>query len=254
MKVTFLGTGTSQGVPMIGCQCEVCQSTDKRDKRLRSSILISHNDQNLVVDTGPDFRYQMLREGVTHLEAVLYTHEHKDHIAGMDDVRAFNYLSKQDMNVYATERVQTALKREFYYAFETEKYPGVPQIALNTIDATPFELNGLHVVPIQMMHYKMPVLGFRFGKFAYLTDANYIAPAELAKLKGVEVMVINALRPQKHISHFSLEEALDIIAEIDPKQAYLTHFSHQMGKYEDVIAQLPDNVLPATDQLQLEFL
>jgi phosphoribosyl 1,2-cyclic phosphate phosphodiesterase len=238
---------------MIGCQCEVCLSIDKRDKRLRSSILIEHNGKNTVVDTGPDFRYQMLREKVTHLEAVLFTHEHKDHVAGMDDVRAFNYLSKQAMQVYATERVQTALKREFYYAFEAQKYPGVPQIDLKTIDASPFCIGDLEVTPIEMLHYKLPVLGFRFGKFAYLTDANYIAPEELKKLEGVEVMVINALREQQHISHFSLEEALDIIKQINPKQAYLTHFSHQMGKYVDVVKKLPANVLPAVDQLVLEI-
>lgn len=254
MKVTFLGTGTSQGVPMIGCQCEVCQSADSRDKRLRSSILIEYNGKHIVVDTGPDFRYQMLRENVRHLDAILFTHEHKDHVAGMDDVRAFNYHAKKAMQVYATERVQKALKREFYYAFEAEKYPGVPQIDLNTIDATPFTIEGLEVVPIEMMHYKLPVLGFRFGKFAYLTDANYIAPQELEKLMGVEVMVINALRQQKHISHFSLEEALAIIDKIGPKQAYLTHFSHQMGTYTEVVKLLPKNVLPATDQFELEIL
>lgn len=254
MKVTFLGTGTSQGVPMIGCQCEVCQSADSRDKRLRSSILIEYKGKHIVVDTGPDFRYQMLRENVRHLDAILFTHEHKDHVAGMDDVRAFNYHAKKAMQVYATERVQKALKREFYYAFEAEKYPGVPQIDLNTIDATPFTIEGLEVVPIEMMHYKLPVLGFRFGKFAYLTDANYIAPQELEKLMGVEVMVINALRQQKHISHFSLEEALAIIDKIGPKQAYLTHFSHQMGTYTEVVKLLPKNVLPATDQFELEIL
>ena len=222
MKVTFLGTGTSQGVPMIGCECEVCQSTNKRDKRLRSSIWVKTDEVSFVVDTGPDFRYQMLRAEVKSLDAVVFTHEHKDHIAGLDDVRGFNYLQKRPMDIFATERVQIALKREFYYAFETEKYPGVPQLNLVTIDKEPFEVKGLVLQPIELMHYKMPVRGFRIGDFAYITDANYISQEEKNKLKGVKTLVINALRKIEHISHFSLPQALDIIEEINPDQAYLT--------------------------------
>tara|TARA_R110002050_G_scaffold286088_1_gene436076 strand:- start:20920 stop:21693 length:774 start_codon:yes stop_codon:yes gene_type:complete len=253
IKVTFLGTGTSQGVPMIGCDCAVCTSTDKRDKRLRSAILVETKNVNFVVDTGPDFRYQMLRENVTKLDAVLFTHEHKDHIAGLDDVRGFNYRMKKSMEIYASEQVQIALKREFYYAFGDNKYPGVPQLNLNTIENKTFEIEGIPIIPIQVMHYKMPVFGYRIGNFAYITDANSITEDELKKLEGVEVMVINALRKIPHISHFSLPEALEIIERVNPKQAYLTHFSHQMGKYEEVVKELPKNVLPAHDGLVVEI-
>lgn len=253
MKVTFLGTGTSQGVPMIGCECEVCKSSDNRDNRLRSSILVEVEDVTMVIDTGPDFRYQMLRAEVNKMDAVVFTHEHKDHIAGLDDVRGFNYLQKKPMDIFATERVQSALKREFYYAFETDKYPGVPQLNLVTIKNESFLINGVELQPIEMTHYKMPVFGYRIGKFAYITDANYISEKELEKLNGVEVMVINALRKTTHVSHFSLDEAIEIIQKINPKEAYLTHFSHQMGKYKDVIKELPKNILPAFDGLVLEI-
>ena len=253
LKITFLGTGTSQGVPMIACKCEVCQSTDPRDKRLRSSILIETEDLNIVIDTGPDFRYQMLRAKVEKLDAILFTHEHKDHIAGLDDVRGFNYWMKKPMEVFATDAVQTALKREFHYAFATDKYPGVPQINLNTIVNEPFQIGAVTIVPIALMHYKMPVFGYRFGKFAYITDANLITDVELEKLKGVEVLVINALRKTKHVSHFTLDEALDIISKVNPKKAYFTHLSHQMGKYSDLIPLLPNHVKPSFDGLVLEI-
>ncbi len=253
LKITFLGTGTSQGVPMIACDCEVCKSTDSRDKRLRSSILVETDEVSLVIDTGPDFRYQMLRAEVKKLDAVIYTHEHKDHVAGLDDIRGFNFWMKRPMEIFATERVQSALKREFHYAFSDEKYPGVPKLNLNTIVNKSFEVLGLTLIPIALTHYKMPVFGYRIGNFAYITDANIIAPEELKKLEGVEVMVINALRKTSHVSHFSLPEALEIIKTINPKKAYLTHFSHQMGRYEDLIKELPENVLPAHDGLILEI-
>jgi phosphoribosyl 1,2-cyclic phosphate phosphodiesterase len=253
MKVTFLGTGTSQGVPMIACECDVCLSTDSRDKRLRSSILIEVDDTTIVVDTGPDFRYQMLRANVKKLHAVVFTHEHKDHIAGLDDVRGFNYIMRQSMDIFATERVQNALKREFYYAFETEKYPGVPELHLHSIVNEPFKVGQIPVIPIQLMHYKMPVFGYRIHDFAYITDANSIAEEEVEKLKGVKVMVINALRKTPHISHFSLEEALEIIRKVNPERAFLTHFSHQMGKYMDLIQELPSGVKPAFDGLEIEM-
>jgi len=253
LKVTFLGTGTSQGVPMIACECAVCKSTDSRDKRLRSSVLIETDDVNFVIDTGPDFRYQMLRAEVTKLDAVLFTHEHKDHVAGLDDIRGFNYWMKKPMDIFATEQVQKALKREFYYAFETEQYPGVPQLNLRTIVNKPFKIGENEIIPVQLTHYKMPVFGYRIGNFAYITDANIITDVELKKLEGVEVLVINALRKTKHVSHFSLAEALEIIESIRPKQAYLTHFSHQMGKYVDVVKELPTNVLPAHDGLVIEI-
>lgn len=254
LKVTFLGTGTSQGVPMIACNCAVCTSTDARDKRLRSSILVETNEVSFVIDTGPDFRYQMLRARVTKLDAVLFTHEHKDHIAGLDDIRGFNYWMKKPMDIFATERVQLALKREFHYAFETEQYPGVPQLNLKTIENRPFSIQNIPITPIHLMHYKMPVFGYRIGNFAYITDANQISEEELKKLEGVDVLVINALRKTSHISHFSLDEAVEIINRINPKQAYLTHFSHQMGKYVDVVNDLPQNVLPAYDGLMLEII
>jgi phosphoribosyl 1,2-cyclic phosphate phosphodiesterase len=206
-----------------------------------------------VVDTGPDFRFQMLRESVRKVNAIVFTHEHKDHVAGLDDVRGFNYIMKSSMNIYATERVQTALKREFHYAFESQKYPGVPQLELKTITNKPFQVNELTFEPISLMHYKMPVFGYRIGDFAYVTDANFISNEEMKKLKGVKTLVINALREASHISHFSLEEALAIIKEIGPDEAYLTHLSHQMPRYEDLVKQLPANVFPAYDGLKLKF-
>ena len=251
LKVTFLGTGTSSGVPMVACDCDICISDNSKDKRLRSSILIELEGVSVVVDTGPDFRYQMLREKVKRLDAIVFTHEHKDHVAGLDDVRAFNHIMKSSMQIFATERVQTALKRDFYYAFETDKYPGVPQIELNTITNKPFWVEGIKFEPIELLHYKMPVFGYRVGKFAYVTDANKITDQELEKLIGVEVLVINALRESPHISHFSLNESLDIIKRVAPNKAYLTHLSHQMPKYDDLLKKLPENVFPSYDGLVL---
>ncbi|MAY83445.1 MAG: MBL fold metallo-hydrolase [Flavobacteriales bacterium] len=254
MKITILGSGTSQGVPVIACECEVCKSENPRDKRLRCSVLIETEDQNIVIDTGPDFRQQMLRASVSDLDAVLFTHEHKDHVAGLDDIRAFNFKSGgKAMSVYATDQVQKALKREFAYVFADSKYPGVPEVKLHTIMNKDFEVNGLMIHPIQLMHYKMPVLGFRVGDFTYITDANFIAEEEKEKIKGTKVLVLNALRQSKHISHFNLEEALELIKELDVEKAYLTHISHLMGKHDDVSELLPDNVELAYDGLELEF-
>jgi phosphoribosyl 1,2-cyclic phosphate phosphodiesterase len=252
LKVTFLGTGTSQGVPVIACGCHVCTSPDKNDKRLRSSILLSDTPAgNVVVDTTPDFRYQMLRAEVKHLEAVLVTHSHKDHIGGMDDIRAFNYFQQQAIDIYATEFTQEVIMREFPYAFAETKYPGIPELNLRTIDGTPFNVNGLDVQPINVMHYKMPVLGFRFGDFTYITDANYIAPEEKEKIKGSKVLVINALRREKHISHFTLEEAMAIGQELQIPQVYFTHLSHQMGRHAEVSAELPEGMALAYDGLEI---
>lgn len=251
ITVTFLGTGTSQGVPVIGCKCAVCTSTDSRDQRLRTSVLIETQNKTFVIDTGPDFRQQMLREHVDSLDGVLFTHEHKDHIAGLDDIRAFNFIQRKDMEVFATERVQAALKREFYYAFETVKYPGVPQIVLKTIDNKPFEASGISFTPIEVMHYKMPVLAFRIGDFSYVTDANFIADTEKEKLKKSKVLVINALRKSDHISHFSLDQALALIEELEVEKAYITHISHQMGLHAEVEKQLPKNVFLAQDSLKI---
>lgn len=253
MKVTFLGTGTSQGVPVIACDCEVCRSTDERDQRLRSSIMLSKDDCNVVIDTGPDFRQQMLREKVQSLEAVVFTHEHKDHVAGLDDIRAFNFKQGGDMAVYATARVQEALRREFHYVFASIRYPGVPSLELRDMDLEPFEIGSIHFIPIEVMHHRMPVRAFRIGDFAYVTDANYIAPDEFDKLRGVDVLVINALRKQTHLSHFSLDQALSVIEELQPKQAWLTHISHMLGRHADVERELPPHVRIAYDGLQIDL-
>lgn len=253
MKITFLGTGTSQGVPVIACPCEVCHSSNPKDKRLRTSILIETGDLNLVVDSGPDFRQQMLRANVLRLDALLFTHEHKDHVAGMDDIRAYNYILQQPMAVYAEKRVQKSIKQEFAYIFAEEKYPGIPQVELNTIDNIPFKIHNLEILPIRAMHLKLPILGFRIDNFAYITDANYIAPEEKEKISGIDFLVINALRKEKHISHFCLSEALDLIKEVNAKQAIITHISHQMGFYEEVTRELPGNVQLAYDGMILEI-
>lgn len=253
MKVTFLGTGTSQGVPVIACGCEVCTSTDHKDKRLRSSIMVSSPAGNIVVDTTPDFRYQMLREKVGHLEAVLITHSHKDHIAGMDDIRAFNYFQQSAINIYASEFSQQAIKREFAYAFTEFKYPGIPEISLQTIPDTPFEVNGLQVTPIHVLHHQMPVLGFRFHDFTYITDANFIAPEEKEKIRGSKVLVLNALRREKHISHFTLGEAIALAQELEIPEVYFTHISHQLGLHAEVSKELPENMALAYDGLTLEI-
>jgi len=253
MKVTFLGTGTSQGVPVIACDCEVCRSTDPRDERLRTSIMLTHHGRNLVIDTGPDFRQQMLRERVKSLDAVVFTHEHKDHVAGLDDIRAFNFLQRGKMDVFATSRVQEALRREFHYVFASIRYPGVPELELHGFDLDAFEVAGMTLQPIEVMHHRMPVRAFRVGNFAYVTDANYIAPDEYAKLRGVEVLVINALRKQTHMSHFSLDQALAIIDDLQPKKAWLTHISHMLGRHADVEQELPEHVRIAYDGLTLEI-
>lgn len=254
MKITVLGSGTSQGIPVIACDCLVCTSSDVRDNRLRCSILIEHKGENYVIDTGPDFRQQMLRHKVKSLRAVLMTHEHKDHIAGLDDIRAFNFLENRDMDVYCTPQVEKALRREFHYAFDNEKYPGVPELAIRTIGLEPFSLfSGLNVIPVEVMHYKMPVLGFRFGDFAYVTDAKTVSETEAEKLKGVKVLIVNALRKEEHISHFNLEQALDFIAKVQPETAYLTHISHLFGTHEAIEEELPANVFVAYDGMQLQF-
>ncbi|OFY72887.1 MAG: hypothetical protein A2265_01670 [Bacteroidetes bacterium RIFOXYA12_FULL_33_9] len=251
LTVTFLGTGTSQGVPVITCQCETCLSKDNKDKRLRSSILIEINDTNIVIDSGPDFRQQMLRENVQKLDAIIFTHEHKDHIAGMDDIRAYNYSTQKPMDIYAEKRVEKALKREFAYVFAKEKYPGIPEVILHKIENNPFDINGITVIPIRALHMQLPVFGFRIEDFTYITDVNYISTEEKEKIKGTKILVINALRIRKHVSHYNLEEALEIIEELKPEKAYLTHISHYLGKYEEIIKILPKNVMPAYDGLKI---
>lgn len=249
LLVEVLGSGTSSGVPMIGCQCLVCQSADKRDKRLRSSILLSTSKTTVVVDTTPDFRYQMLRSGVDQLDAVVFTHEHKDHMAGLDDIRAFNFLHQCPMPVYANEATADALKRDFYYAFSEKKYPGVPELDLHVIDSHPFSVADMHFVPIQVRHMQMAVTGYRIGDFTYITDANYIDQVELEKIRGSKVLIINALRKEKHISHFTLHEAVDLATQLNIPQTYFTHISHQMGFHESVDAELPQGMALAYDGL-----
>lgn len=253
LTITILGTGTSTGIPMIACDCPVCTSTNSKDKRLRCSILVESANTTFVVDTGPDFREQMLRYKVKKLDGVLFTHPHKDHVAGLDDVKAYNFFQKRTMELYANSLTEEALRREFYYAFSDTKYPGVPELNLNTITEEPFFIGDIPVMPVLTWHLKMPVLAFRFGKFTYITDANRIEDSELDKIKGSEVMVINALRKQAHISHFSLGEAIEIVQGLKVPTAYFTHLSHQMGLHDEVEAELPDGIHLAYDGLKRNF-
>lgn len=234
---------------MIGCDCEVCNSPDIKDKRLRSSILVQSPTTTLVVDTTPDFRYQMLRLNIKHLDAVVFTHPHKDHIAGLDDVRAFNFFMQQPMQVYANTLTGEALRRDFYYAFAETKYPGVPEIELTTIDETPFVVGDIPVTPVPVWHHKMPVYGFRFGDFTYITDANRIDDEEKEKIKGSKILVLNALRKTQHISHFTLDEAISLVNELNIPEAYFTHVSHQLGFHEQINASLPRHIRLAHDGL-----
>ena len=251
MTITFLGTGTSQGIPVIGCSCPVCRSLDFRDKRLRASVHIAVDDQSLVIDTGPDFRQQMLRENITSLDAILYTHEHKDHTAGLDDIRPFNFSQQKDMPVYGRQQVIDQLKIEYSYAFGESKYPGVPQILTNIISNEPFQVNGTNIEPVEVFHHKLPVFGFRIHNFTYITDASFISPEEKEKIKNSDVLVLNALQKEEHISHFTLDEALAIIEELQPRKAYLTHISHKLGLHETITKELPEGVELAYDGLKI---
>jgi phosphoribosyl 1,2-cyclic phosphate phosphodiesterase len=251
VKITFLGTGTSQGVPVIACGCNTCLSSDMHDNRLRTSLLIETDDTTLVIDAGPDFRQQMLKEHVLKLDAILLTHEHKDHIAGLDDVRAFNYKSQDAIDIYSEERVQKVIKKEYSYVFSEYQYPGIPKMRLNPIPDDGFDVKKLAITPIRVFHYRLPVYGFRVANFAYITDANYIPEESKEKLYGVKYLVINALRKEKHISHFSLREAVDFIREISPKKAFITHISHQMGLHAEVSRELPPGIMLAYDGLSI---
>ena len=251
MKLLFLGTGTSQGVPVIACHCDVCRSGDTRDRRLRTSALLTSDaGRHILFDIGPDFRQQMLSHHVEWLDAILVTHAHRDHVAGLDDVRSFNYVQHKNMEVYLNDVARQALMRDYRYIFEAHQYPGLPEATLHTVDG-PFEAAGETVVPIHAMHKDLPVLGYRIGPMAYITDANYIPIQELDKLHGLEVLVINALRKQKHFSHYCLPEALDIIAQLSPRRAYITHISHEMGLHADVQATLPEGVWLAHDNMEI---
>lgn len=250
LTFTLLGTGTSQGVPVISCRCNVCRSDDPRDKRLRTSGLLRSERTTIVFDTGPDFRQQMLREQVDDLTAVVFTHQHKDHTAGLDDVRAYNYLQERDMPIYATEAVERHLHREYYYIFEQPDYPGLPKLDIRRIDPErPFRVGDLVLTPIPMMHGRMPVLGYRCGNFAYLTDTNYIPPASMEKLAGIEVLVIEALRIETHHSHFSLAEAIEVAHKLNVQRTYFTHISHLMGTHAETESHLPPHIRLGYDGL-----
>ena len=279
-KLTFLGTGTSQGVPMIGCGCDVCRSMDPRDKRLRASVLVEYEGLRILVDAGPDFRQQMLRAGVSHLDAILLTHNHKDHTGGLDDIRAFNYLEKKATEIYCEKYVEDALRMEYSYAFAEKKYPGAPEWHVHNIDENPFMIHAggpyevlvwehgkgyirsvagsddpvksVEIIPIRGMHYKLPVLGFRFGNIAYCTDMNYIPEEEFEKLQGLDHFIINCVKYGKHVSHYSIEEAVEIAKKVGAKHSWLTHLSHQLPTYNELAGTLPSDIQPAYDGLVLE--
>ena len=251
-KLTFLGTGTSQGVPMIGCNCNVCKSTDSRDKRLRASVYVEYEGLKILVDAGPDFREQMLREGIVSVDAILLTHNHKDHTGGLDDIRAFNYREKKATQIYCEKYVEDSLRMEYSYAFAEKKYPGAPEWEVHIIDSNPFTINGVEIIPIRGRHYKLPVLGYRFGNIAYCTDMNHIPEEEFEKLKGLDHFIINTVRRGHHISHFALEGALEVAARVGAKHTWLTHLSHQLPVHKELAAELPEGVLPAYDGLSIE--
>lgn len=251
MKITFLGTGTSQGIPVITCRCSICTSKNLKDKRLRTSVLIETGDKTIVIDSGPDFRYQMLRAEATDLDAILFTHEHKDHVAGMDDIRPFNYMLHKNIDIYATTRVQDALRREFSYIFSNVPYLGLPRINITTIENAPFQIGSKTIVPLEIMHYKLPILGYRIDDFTYITDAKSISEQTVEKIKGTRILVINALQRADHISHFNLEEAISFALRIGADKTYLTHVSHNLGLHDDVEAELPDGIFLAYDTLSI---
>jgi phosphoribosyl 1,2-cyclic phosphate phosphodiesterase len=253
LKVTFLGTGTSQGVPIIACECEVCRSGDPKNKRLRTSILVESEQAKIVIDSGPDFRQQLLRQKLKTLDAVVFTHEHKDHIAGLDEVKAFNYFNKMRMPVYATERVQQAIKREFAYIFSEEKYPGIPEVDLFTVTDEPFKIKDIELTPVNVLHYHLPVKCYRIRDFTYITDANFISEEEKEKIKGSKIIVVNALRREPHVSHFTFQQAIELMQELKPEKAYFTHISHQLGLHEAVSKELPDFIELAYDGLKIEI-
>lgn len=249
VTLEFLGTGTSQGVPVLGCTCAVCCSDDPRDNRLRSSVIVSINDIKIVIDTGPDFRYQMLRSNNVDADAVLFTHEHMDHVAGLDDIRAINFLQRKNMPLYGSEGVEEALRRIYHYAFAENPYPGAPVVKFNLIKNEPFEILGVPVIPIRVKHGGMPVYGFRFGDLTYITDAKYIDDEELEKIKGSKTIVLNALRKKEHHSHLNLDQALELMDKLKPEQGYFTHISHLLGTHEAVQKELPSNIHLAHDGL-----
>lgn len=253
MQIVFLGTGTSQGVPFIGCKCDVCTSDDPRDNRLRSSVWLSEDDTSVVIDSGPDFRYQMLRANVTRLDAIVYTHGHKDHVAGLDDVRAYNYWQSEAIDLYANAETEEVIRREFQYVFSGNNYPGIPLLNIKPINDNKFTIGSISFQPVKVLHYKMEVYGFRIGDFTYITDANFIDEKEIEKIKGSKILVLNALRHESHISHFTLSEAIEMARRIGAGKTYFTHISHQLGLHEEVEKTLPENMFLAYDGLKLEL-
>lgn len=252
MKVTFLGTGTSQGVPLIACQCVVCRSTNPKDKRLRSSILIQEGDTNIVIDSGPDFRQQMLREDLRHLDAIVYTHEHKDHTAGLDDIRGFNFIMERPVDLYLSEKVEQGLRQEFAYIFAEHRYPGIPEVNLHRVINEPFTVNGIGFTPIEIMHLKLPIFGYRVGDFTYITDMKTISAEEKEKVRGSKTIVVNALRRETHVSHITFDEAIAFVEDLKPERAYFTHISHQLGLHDEVMKELPPHIQLAYDGLKVE--
>lgn len=253
MKITFLGTGTSQGVPVIGCPCAICNSQDPRDIRLRSSALITVGSKNILIDAGPDLRQQLLNNKITQVDAILMTHEHKDHTGGLDDVRPLNFMTQKVMQIYGLQRVLNVIRKDYDYAFKKNKYPGSPEFQLNIIKDEEFTIDDLLIEPISIRHLTLPILGYKINNMAYITDASFIAPSEISKLKDIDLLVINALRHKEHYSHFNLTQALQVINEINPKRAYLTHISHEMGQYIDIAPTLPDHIFMAYDGLEVEI-
>jgi phosphoribosyl 1,2-cyclic phosphate phosphodiesterase len=254
MNITLLGTGTSSGVPVLTCQCDVCKSSNIKDSRLRVSVLVQTEDLDIVIDSGPDFRQQILQTDIKKLDALLFTHEHKDHTAGLDDVRPFNYISgKKYLNIYGRETVLNQLKREFHYAFQEESYPGVPLIRANLIENMPFFIDDLKIIPIEVLHHKLPVFGFRIKDFCYITDTNFISNTEIEKAKGSKVLVLDALQQTAHISHFTLNQAIEVAKEIGAEQTYFTHISHKMGLHDSINDVLPDGMALAYDGLKFSI-
>lgn len=253
MTITFLGTGTSTGVPVVACNCDVCRSEDKRDTRLRTSVMVDVSGHKFIIDCGPDFRYQMIREKVEDISAIIFTHGHRDHIAGIDDVRAFNYVLNKTVDIYATQEVIDSINKEFPYILTEKRFFGAPQLEFHVIENKPFSINGVNIQPVEVLHHKLSVFGFRIGGFTYITDASFIAESEKPKAIGSEVLVVNALRKSKHISHFSLEEALELIRELKPEKAFITHLSHFIGRHQDIQESLPDNVFLAYDGLKIDL-
>lgn len=251
MKITLLGTGTSQGVPIVGCSCPVCQSEDPRDNRLRTAAFVEVNGVNILIDAGPDLRMQLLRSKISRVDGILITHEHKDHLAGLDDIRPIYFMMKSAMNIYGLQRVMNVIRKDFDYVFKSDPYPGVPSFSLHNVRDDAFAVNGVVVQPIHVRHLTLPILGYRIGNMAYITDASFISETELNKLKSLDVLIINALRIKEHYSHFNLEQALNVINMLKPKRAYLTHLSHRIGKYVDLSPQLPEHVYMGYDGLEI---